>query len=164
MKNNYTEREQMYIDYKLELCKMDGLDGLRGPVEKYLLDVRMTEKYPDLAEWIAIEYDGSEVGFLIITKGELLKRGEDYRIEESYIKPEYRRKGLMSKAVKEYIAAHPGKYSLQMMLNNINSAKFWLPLIGKMIYGNPMLHPGDDGDLETIDILFDTEKKDGKKD
>lgn len=154
-----TEREQMYLDYKRELCAMDGLDGLRAPAEDYLLDVRAATKRPDAVEWVPIIKDDREVGFLIITKGELAKRGEDYRIEEAYVKPEYRERGLMSEAVKKYLKEHPGKYSMQLMANNHNAAMFWFKLIGKRFYGDIVANAPDGGEVESFDLLFDNTNK-----
>lgn len=157
MKANLTNREKMYLAYKRELCKLDGVNGLKAPEEWYIRDADILQNEPD-AEWIPVKYENKEVGFLIIVKGKHLKRGEDYRIEETYVKPKYRRRGLMSKEIKLYLAKHPGKYSMQVMVNNPKALAFWAPIICNKIYGKLGLHNNEDGKIETIDILFDTEK------
>lgn len=145
-------RQRMYLDYKRELCAMDGV-GLRATEAEYLQDIFVSETRPDLAEWIPIFHGPDEVGFLIVTHGKLLKRGEDYRIEEAYIKPEFRKRGLMTETVRKYLATHPGKYSMQVMVNNPAAARFWFRLIGKRFLPNAILHtPGDE--VETIDLMF----------
>lgn len=153
------KRERMYLDYKYELCAMDGLDGLRAPEEAYLLDVKATKLRPDLLEWIPIEVFHKEVGFLLIARGEpYAKHGEDYRIQETYVKPEYRKRGLMTSAVKSFFKGHPGRYSLEIMVSNPDAGDFWMNLIGKNRFDNNAILHHDNGVIDMIERFFTIEE------
>lgn len=159
-----TKREQMYLDYKYELCAMDGLDGLRSSEEAYLLDVKATKLRPDILQWIPIEVNHREVGFLLIARGEpYAKHGEDYRIQETYVKPECRRQGLMTSAVKGFFRGHPGKYSLEMMVNNPYACEFWHKLIGKDRFSNDVILHQDGERIDMIERFFEIEEDYGDK-
>lgn len=150
-------RRRMYLDYKYELCAMDGIDGLRADEEDYLNDVHLFLHHPEAFEWIPIMDGDEEVGFMIMTdmkvmasKGKDSIFGEDYRIEETYVMPEHRNKGLASKVVKKFFAEHPGKYSMQLMINNLDAADFWFHLIGKKFSGKKVLN----AKAQTMDLMF----------
>lgn len=154
MSKKLNNRLKMYMDYKRELCKMDGVDGLRSPEEDYIRGIKSLLDHPEAADWVPIMYNNREVGFLlVITHERLLHNGEDYRIEETYVMPKYRRKGLMSKAVKKYFREHHGRYSMQLMNTNLNATLFWFPIIGKRLEGNMIRHDADDGTF-MLEVFF----------
>lgn len=77
------------------------------------------------------------VGFLIIGKmGDEKHPESDYSIAQAYVKPEYRKRGLMTRAVNEYITKHTGIYSLLVLRNNKKAASFW-----KNTFENAGYHP-----------------------
>lgn len=54
-----------------------------------------------------------------------------YFIEHSYIDKNYRRNGLMTMAIKNYVSKHGGIYYLDIINDNIVAKKFW-ESIGKL--------------------------------
>lgn len=117
-------RFKLFLDYKHELSKMQGDEDMipisvRSADFKYIMG-------NDEFDWVPISEGGMDIGFIIVSKGSVAaKHGVDYYIEESYIEKEYRKQGRMTKAVKEYLAEHKGKYGFVMMkVNNVSHA-FW---------------------------------------
>ena len=124
-------RKEMFLEYKRELCAMDGFDDLADPIWTYLADFDLFNSHKD-AEWIPIKYDGKEVGFLIALGGELVRDETlDYYLWDAYVKPSCRRLGLMRQTVENYVRNHPGTYGLVMMDVNEGSHKFWASTMGK---------------------------------
>lgn len=76
-------------------------------------------------EWIDVRKNGTIVGFLIIGTGEECHRDADYFIMQTYIKPEYRRQGIMKNVLERYFSAHKGVYCLDIIKTNENAKKFW---------------------------------------
>lgn len=132
-------RLKMYIDYKRELCSLTEdkstlTDGLLSPLDGYISDANFLQH--DLnSEWRPIVYDSREVGFLIVVSGSLVTTGTDYEVAESYVEPEFRRKGLMTKAVYDFALSHPGTYGLDIMKEPGAIGKSFWPTIpdGKRI-------------------------------
>lgn len=124
-------RKDMFLDYKRELCAMDGFDDLADPLWTYLADFDLFTSDED-AEWIPVKYDGKEVGFLIALSGKLVRDNTlDYYLWDTYVKPPYRRLGLMRQTVENYVRNHPGIYGLVMMDVNEVAYKFWGSVMGK---------------------------------
>lgn len=124
-----TDREKMYLDYKLEMCKKDGHDGLIDPVENYLADVKFFQRAKGV-HWVRIlSKDKKEIGFLIVLNKRRTEPKVDYRILEAYIKPEYRRQHIMSKAVRKFIRERPERNPVvrfSVLDNNLVAKWFWL--------------------------------------
>lgn len=124
-------RREMFLDYKRELCAMDGFDDLADPLWTYLADFNLFNSHKD-AEWIPIKHDGKEVGFLVALSGELVHNDTlDYYLWDAYVRPQYRRLGLMKQAVDNYVRNHQGVYGLVMMDINEWSHKFWGKVMGE---------------------------------
>lgn len=78
---------------------------------------------------------GDLVGFLIIGKNGSEKHPDaDYGIAQAYVKPEFRKIGLMTSAVHEYLEKHNGIYSLLVIKNNEYALKFWSKLFAGADY------------------------------
>ena len=93
----------MYVDYCIELDKYDPYEGI------YPLDQArfVAEEYlnrPDF-RWTSILDGPREVGFLI-TAVDLPFFGKGLYICEAYVRPDHRRKGLMTDAVTEMLKKH----------------------------------------------------------
>lgn len=135
--NNYAERMKMYLDYKVELKALIGevvddivADNIRNDCH-FLL-----EGQDNVAEWVPVKNgQGKEVGFIVISLlGNLENSNNDYKydyfIQESYIKPECRRLGLMRKAVENLFKTRPGYWGLYIMDKNLAARAFWDAVIG----------------------------------
>lgn len=72
-------------------------------------------------EWIDI----GDVGFIIVGKSPNCNPSCDYYIEECYITPEYRRQGLMTETIKDYVTDHNGTYCMFIINENAIAKKFW---------------------------------------
>lgn len=95
-------------------------------------------------EWLDIfSDDGQIVGFLILGKrGRDVPEGADYFIEQAYIRKEYRRKGLMTKALERYVRqGHYGKYALWVLEGNVIAQLFWQSVFEYTLNGEWLIIP-----------------------
>ena len=75
------------------------------------------------------------VGFLIIGKDGCEKHPHaDFGIAQAYVDPNYRKNGLMTQAVNEYIEKHKGIYSVLVIKQNEYALNFWNNLFTKAGY------------------------------
>ena len=58
----------------------------------------------------------------------------DFFIQESYIKPKFRKQGLMTATVSKFIKEHEGVYCLFILNNNVNAYQFWHNIFPKLNY------------------------------
>lgn len=125
----------MFLKYKRELCLLDGLDDLVDDEQDYINDCNFFQTDYN-AKWIAIKDEAdNEIGFLVILTGRLIPPNLDYYIEDTYIQPEHRRKGIMRKAVEDFINAHEGRYGLEIMDKNKAAHSFWGKIVNERWYG-----------------------------
>ena len=73
-------------------------------------------------EWKDIYCDGKVVGFLIIAED---FNGCDYFIQDAYIEPRYRNRGLMTDAIQKQLKEKPGSYFLFVINKNKYARNFW---------------------------------------
>lgn len=132
-----TDRVKMFLDYKRELCTIDGYDKLVDPEKEYIEDCNFFQNDCD-ADWIAVKKGKKEVGFLVVLHGRFVTSPLDYFIEDTYIKPEYRCQGLMKKTVENYLKKHQGLYGLEIMDKNQLAHKFWRKIVGERWFGVPI--------------------------
>lgn len=94
------------------------------------------------------------VGFLIIGKGYPEKHPDALRsVAQAYVLPEYRGKGLMTAAMKDYLTRHRGTYSLLILKGNEYAAGFWKRFFEKEGYYETTLWPPVNVD-ETVMYAF----------
>ena len=130
----YEEKQELYRRYVNELEQYAPLPcrntaEIREDCDYYI-------NTPGAA-WINIFDPETDklAGFLIIGKSPEEKHFQTERsIAQAYILPKYRRRGLMTKAVKDYVSRHRTTYSLLVLKKNTYAAAFWENLFGKMGY------------------------------
>ena len=130
----YEKKHALYRQYCKELDQFRSAPLTESDVtlytwcESYLNDENCT--------WRNIFTKRNELaGFLIIGKGGCEKHPHaDYGIAQAYIDPKYRKAGLMTKAVNEYLEKHQGIYSLLVIKQNEYALKFWNNLFLKADY------------------------------
>lgn len=71
--------------------------------------------------------DGHIVGFAIISAPGSSKcyDGCDYYIAQAYIRPEYRRRGLMTKTMVDIFSKNKGSYCYEVLAGNDGAKAFW---------------------------------------
>ena len=128
----YKTRLELFSDC---LDYLDSLTGEHSSPNKKKTYYYSTRNNP-YAKWIDIvDSDlNKPVGFLVIGTDPNCHPDADYYIQEAYISPEYRRKGLMSKAVSDFIKEHEGTYCLFIIDNNEIALKFWSAVFKKTKY------------------------------
>lgn len=120
------ERINMYRDYCNELQQYDAdptpwdMRQALGCCENYMRDKAF--------EWVDIYQDGVLCGFLVIGY-DLPNHGEGVYICEAYVKPGYRRNGLMSEAVRSKLRSKRGKIYLSIFDKNVYAQEFWGALL-----------------------------------
>lgn len=129
-----TERREMYLEYKQELCAIDDIIPTEKDDRNYLANYDWMQDHPEVVEWVPITTEGTEVGFILISNyGDLDIMGDydyrfDYFILDSYIEPAYRRQGLVEKALRELLDRKPGTYGLYILKNNEPALNLWKKL------------------------------------
>ena len=108
----------LFEDYCRELNKY-GAEFERQHVVTQCLEYRR------IGNWIPIKISGKEVGFIIIIPGRYYSTELDYFIEQVYIAPEYRRRGIMKLNLDEMFKAAPGRYGLFILDKNYMAKGFW---------------------------------------
>lgn len=131
----FFKRQDLYVAYRRELI----CDIVQGEIElepdyKSRSFVRLAVLNSDIYEWIDIVQGDELVGFLLICLAPNACIGCDLAIEAAYVKPEFREQGLMTKAVTEYVTAHPSVWSLVVIRKNTYARKFWLNLFTNLGY------------------------------
>lgn len=129
-----TERREMYLEYKQELCAIDDIIPTEKDDRNYLANYDWMQDHPEVVEWVPITAEGIEVGFILISNyGDLDLMGDydyrfDYFILDSYIEPAYRRQGLVEKALRELLDRKPGTYGLYILKKNEPALNLWKKL------------------------------------
>ena len=94
---------------------------------------------------------GNLVGFVIIGKNYPEKHRDSLRsVSQAYVLPQYRKKGLMSEVMSDYLTRprHKGVYSLLVLEGNRYAAGFWRRFFRKEGYVETTLWPEGVGDRE----------------
>lgn len=115
-------RQKLLKNYLNELRDLYNISFVNEESNSY--DAYITAEH---TEWIDIFADGSDepIGFLIVGEQENCYPDANYYIEELYIVPEFRNKGLASATVTDFLNNHKGVYCL-FIINDNNIAKtFW---------------------------------------
>lgn len=114
--------EKMYRDYDREL----GLYSERlrqSPIN----NVDFKDMYSNifLAKMFILTETKQKAGFCLLGFAENTHPATNYYIAEFYISPEFRRKGIGKRAVKELFALLPGKYCYHVLKQNDAARCFW---------------------------------------
>ena len=120
---------KLYYDYKRELRNTDS--NLMHYAEQ---DIAVITEREDMGLIKIQEPDYPLAGFMVYSLGKcnvigLKSKPVDYFIEELYIKPQLRRQGLASGAVKRFLAEHKGTYGIYILDYNAAGKAFWFSLI-----------------------------------
>ncbi len=141
------DRKSLYKDYLSEIEDIRGEKFSEPEEEKNAwCDDYMIKSY---YTWIDIRYLDQIVGFLIIGTRPDCHPQCDYFIAQSYIRPGYRKRGLMTDAVTKYVDEHPGKYCMIILEKNTVAELFWSNLFKDLsyesfdIYDIGCLHKGE---------------------
>lgn len=113
----------LYLEYLAELDSF--LDSppteSEAEIKRWALDYLLW----DYAKIVPVTKKKHLVGFLIVCSQPECHPDCDWFIAQTYIKKEYRGKGIMSGLAKEYIRKNPGRYCLFIVNNNEEAKKFW---------------------------------------
>lgn len=127
------ERLKLWYKYVREL---DNISGTRAmPLLEILKNFDKTIKDPN-TQWIDIlsSVDGSLAGFFVVGTKNNCHPDADYYIQEAYILPKYRRNGIMSLIVKEFVENHEGIYCLLIINGNEIAKSFWGKVFSELGY------------------------------
>lgn len=156
------ERNDMLKCYLKELHNNYNLPYMSdtlfdNPYAGYFLN---RQKY---TEWIDI-YDDNDnlVGFLIMATQPICHPDADYYIEESYIKPEHRNKGLMTKTVSEILDNKEGTFCFYVLKENLAAKRFWERVFKEHDYEKIELRDDFTAPLDYCTLYGYTKRKDVK--
>lgn len=121
MMDEKTMRE-LFLAYWEELAGYAGEEFILSEAFEDYLD-RLTEEN---VRWYPIRADDKQVGFFRIGWGIACHPDADWFIADMYVRPDYRRQGLATKAMGDYISKHTGrKYCLFIIDGNKGARAFW---------------------------------------
>ena len=123
----------LFCEYLRELDQIVG-QAPQTPSEDFAYYEEIISS--DCTEWIDIWAYGERfpVGFLIVSREPNCHPDADFFIQESYIKPKFRKQGLMTATVSKFIKEHEGVYCLFILNNNVNAYQFWHNIFPKLNY------------------------------
>ena len=136
-----SERYKMYHEYMREILQMSDDEYSEKDTDKafcFYLD-------RTFIEWIDIYFGTRLVGFIIIGSYPECHPDADRFIIQAYVQPEYRRRGLASDVVSEYIRNNPGTYVMDILKANEPARKFWFETFYKNGYESIVLRPVEHG-------------------
>lgn len=84
--------------------------------------------------WIDIWHSSKIIGFFIIGLKPNCHPCADYYIQETYIKPEYRRQKIASNYIGNFMKTYKGTYCLYIINNNYAAKQFWKNLFERAGY------------------------------
>lgn len=148
----YEEKHVLYQKYlkELDTFREEPL-RLSEKVCRKICDYYIQSKFSSWHNIYDLE-NGNFVGFVIIGKEFPEKHRDSLRsVAQAYVLPEYRKKGLMTAAVSDYMTRHRGTYSLLILKGNEYAAGFWKRLFEKEGYTEVSLSPSaaeDNTDVE----------------
>ena len=72
-----------------------------------------------------INFNGENIGFILLNTGRYVPKGIDYIINEFFILKGYRRKGLGASSIKKLMDVFKGTYFVKELLDNKLAVSFW---------------------------------------
>lgn len=126
-------RYNMFRDYLIELQKIEEYDYMD---DAEILDNFIKMRCGDVEHWMDVYPDNANncaahrtkhdiIGFWILGQNGSCHPDADYFIAETYIRPEYRREGIMSDRISDWIKTYGGKFCLFVLSKNEVAKKFW---------------------------------------
>ncbi|MVP00285.1 GNAT family N-acetyltransferase [Paenibacillus lutrae] len=79
-----------------------------------------------------IMVDNKIAGFILVTSPPYVTDGIDYSVQELFLLPKYRGKGLGRAAALHIFKHHHGHYEISMFRNNPKAVKFWSALLSSL--------------------------------
>lgn len=122
-------RETRFIEMYTNYCKELGqYFTATRPMFLYEMKDTAIEYLND--PFSEIVYAEDRAGFMIISKpGGDCHPMADYTVSQLYVRPAFRRRGIASKLVSDFVAAHPGTYALDVLDKNSAAKSFWAKTI-----------------------------------
>lgn len=135
---DYCRELESFLDVPLDIDAVEVVSGYRK------------------RRWNSIKLlfdEGMLAGFLIIGTAPNCHPDCEYFIAQAYVAPESRRKGIMTKAVSEFVKDHRGKYCMDILYKNYSARIFWLTRfreLGYELIQLPFMEHGVTGLCDTL--------------
>ena len=146
----YNDKQRLFHDYVKELDTFRKMPDMRSDAQiSECCDAYMSSKN---CTWKNIfDPDTKElVGFVIFGKSGEEKHPDALRsVEEAYLAPASRKKGLVYECLRDYESRHHGVYSLLVIKGNLPAKEYWAKTFKKLGYTPVELEPLQFTDDET---------------
>ena len=115
----------------------DGLRGINGgplPGDDRISDFGIVEHYLSGRRFVwRLVMDGDRfIGFLLTCRSkDLANVGAGFEITESFVLPQYRRRGIMTKLVTDVLSNEEGRCLMLVLKRNLYAFSFWRHLFRK---------------------------------
>lgn len=138
-------RRHPFLNY-IEECMAEASNYNLYTYEPKIPSLRWTDLYPDTG-------DGTQpVGFLLISSDPYIAGSANYYIQEAYVQPKYRGRGIMTKAVESLIYLAPNDaITLSVLKANKKAKSFWTNLFVQHSYS---VQAVESSDVEFLDFCF----------
>lgn len=125
---NISDLRDLYIDYSRELCSLPGMILDEKRISSYATSMILRTDI----DWNLIVKEGEAIGFLMIKANE---NGYDYYVVDTYLKPKYRKQGIMTSHVLKTFEGFRGKtIGLTIIQSNFLGISFWQSIFKKLGY------------------------------
>lgn len=125
---NISDLRDLYIDYNRELCSLPGMILDEKRISSYATGMILRTDI----DWNLIVKEGEAIGFLMIKANE---NGYDYYVVDTYLKPKYRKQGIMTSHVLKTFEGFRGKtIGLTIIQSNFLGISFWQSIFKKLGY------------------------------
>jgi len=123
--------EELYIEYKHQMQRIDGVDEVPG--QDMVIWLKEMQSDPNISYRLTYDPDDKAVaGFVIVSFPPECDKDCDIFIQDLYIRPESRRKGLATELVRKTVEMYKVKTPcLFVMDRNEVAQKFWDKVFGR---------------------------------
>jgi predicted acetyltransferase len=116
---------QLYV-YDFEPYVADGPEGEIKPDGRYRDDPHLDAYWREAGRVpYLFRLDGVPAGFALVNKYFLLKPPADQAMAEFFVHRRFRRRNLGQVAAHRIFAAHPGRWELSVLRENLKAQAFW---------------------------------------
>ena len=123
--DNIRERKRLFREYLAKLAPFEHIQTAEKNFQRRMERPFFQTVFPLVYD---IKAKGKTAGFVIMGWGDNCHPDADFYVQDVYIRPDFRRQGLVRNFMENHFAKHPGIYSLLILNENIIAKMVWTKL------------------------------------
>lgn len=128
----------MYVDYCRDLSRLCGRElGTTRDYREWCLELIVADRLD--ATWTPLTHGRDAAGFVVTLPHPQTLPSVDCWIDQAYVVPRLRRRGLMTSALEALVAQSPGRYGISVLRGNDAALAFWTQAFDRLGYGRSPL-------------------------